>query len=128
MRKHFVLAAAALTVYIAVCNAQAAELVTEFSGRGATTTREFEVKAPWILDWRVNSEYQRRMKIEIHLVDSVTGFHKGQILKKWEAGNGVRLFTEGGRYRLRISTSFATWRLKVEELTADEVELYTPRQ
>lgn len=128
MRRNFARVAAIAAAFFAVCNANAAELVTEFTGRGAATTREFEVKAPWILDWRVNSEYQRRMKIEIHLVDGVTGFHRGQILKKWEAGNGVRLFNEGGRYRLRISTSFANWRLKIEELTAEEAELYTPRQ
>lgn len=128
MPKNFLRCALSIAAIFAGCNAVSAELVTEFSGRGAATTREFEVKAPWILDWRINSEYQRRMKIEIHLVDGVTGFHRGQILKEWQAGNGVRLFNQSGRYRLRISTSFANWRLKIEELTPDEAELYTPRQ
>ena len=128
MSKNFLRSTLITAAIFAGCNAISAELVTEFSGRGAATTREFEVKAPWILDWRVNSEYQRRMKIEIHLVDGVTGFHRGQILKEWQAANGVRLFNESGRYRLRISTSFANWRLKIEELTPDEAELYTPRQ
>ena len=34
-------------------------LVREFSGSQSTTTSEFEVKAPWILDWRINSNYGR---------------------------------------------------------------------
>jgi len=46
-----------------------AEVVREFSGSGAATTAEFEVEAPWILDWRVNSEYQKSMAIEVHLPD-----------------------------------------------------------
>ena len=92
MLKNFLRWTLTTAAIFAGCNAISAELVTEFSGRGAATTREFEVTAPWILDWRVNSEYQRRMKIEIHLVDGVTGFHRGQILKEWQAANGGTAF------------------------------------
>ena len=108
--------------------ADSAELVREFNGRGATTTAEFEVRAPWILDWRVNSEYQKSMAIEVHLVDGPTGFHKGLILQTKHAGNGVRLFNESGRFRFRISATLANWNLKVQELTRDEAALYLPKQ
>ena len=104
-----------------------AELVREFSGEGITTTTEFEVEAPWILDWRVNSDYQRNMAIEVHLVDSLTGLHRGLILQTKYPGNGVKLFNQGGRYKFRVSATFARWHLKVEELTREEAELYTPR-
>lgn len=106
----------------------AAELVDEFSGIGAATTVEFEVQAPWILDWRVNSDFQKAMAIEIHLVDGVTGFHKGLILQTKYAGNGVRLFNQSGRYRFRVSATLARWNLRIEELTRAEAERYTPRQ
>jgi len=106
--------------------AAAAELVREFSGRGATTTAEFEVEAPWILDWRVNSEYQKSMAIEVHLVDGASGFHKGLILQTKYPGNGVRLFNESGRFRFRISATLSQWTLRVEELSEEELELYTP--
>ena len=89
-----------LALFAAGSQADSAELVREFKGRGATTTAEFEVRAPWILDWRVNSEYQKSMKIEVHLVDGVTGFHK----------------------------ALADWTLKVEQLSREEAKLYTPRQ
>ncbi|MEJ2534764.1 MAG: hypothetical protein P8008_04695, partial [Gammaproteobacteria bacterium] len=34
----------------------AAETVAEFSGSSSRTTAEFEVEAPWLLDWRVSSD------------------------------------------------------------------------
>ena len=103
-----------------------AELVRQFSGKGFATTAEFEVEAPWILDWRVNSDYQKSMAIEIHLVDGTTGFHKGLVLQTKYPGNGVRLFNESGRFRFRISATLSRWDLKVMELTPEEAELYTP--
>ena len=33
----------------------AEELVREFSGSRTTQTAEFEMKAPWLIDWRGNS-------------------------------------------------------------------------
>jgi hypothetical protein len=103
------------------------EQVSQFTGSGGATTAEFEVQAPWILDWRVNSDFQGSMAIEISLVDGSTGFHKGLILQTKRPGNGVKLFRESGRYRFRISSTLARWDLKVEELSREEAELYTPR-
>lgn len=105
-----------------------ANLVTQFSGNGFATTAEFEVEAPWILDWRVNSDYQQSMAIEIHLLDGGTGFQKGMVLYTKYPSNGVRLFNESGRFRFRVSATLARWQLKVEELTREEAELYTPRR
>lgn len=105
-----------------------AQVVREYSGQGAQITSEFEVQAPWILDWRVNSEFQKAMAIEVHLVDGLTGFQEGLILKTKYPGNGVRLFNESGRFRLRISATLARWNLRIEQLTPEEAELYTPRQ
>jgi hypothetical protein len=101
-------------------------LVREFSGTGMGTTAEFEVRAPWLLDWRVNSDYQQSLSIEVALVDATTGFHSGLILKTKRAGTGVRLFNKSGRYRFRVSSNFTRWSLKVEQLTAAEAELYKP--
>ena len=82
-----------------------AELVREFSGQGFAT---------------------KSMAIEVHLVDGRTGFHKGLILQTKYPGNGVRLFNESGTFRLRVSATLSRWNLKVEELTREEAELYTP--
>ena len=109
--------------------ASSRQLVTEFSGRGSanTTTREFEVQAPWILDWRVNSDYEGSMAIEISLVDGPTSFHKGLVVQTKQPGNGVRLFNQSGSFRFRISSTLAVYTLKVEELTAEEARQYQPR-
>ena len=102
-------------------------LVREFSGSQSTTTSEFEVKAPWILDWRINSNYRENMGLEISLVDAKTGFMVGRIFKSKYAGNGVKLFNESGRYRLRISSSFTNWNFKVSQISPSEAELYSPK-
>ena len=121
-----------LVLCIAAIPADAAELVREFSGTEGVTTTEFEVEAPWILDWRVNSDYRPSMAIEVHLVDGVTALHKGLLFKiiypdPYDILNGVKLFDQGGRYRFRVSSTFAKWNLKVIELTEEEAALYTPR-
>lgn len=102
-------------------------LVREFSGSQSTTTSEFEVKAPWILDWRINSNYRENMGLEISLVDAKTGFMVGRIFKTKYAGNGVKLFNESGRYRLRISSSFTNWNFKISQISPSEAELYSPK-
>jgi hypothetical protein len=102
-------------------------LVREFSGSQSITTSEFEVKAPWILDWRINSNYRENMGLEISLVDAKTGFMIGRIFKTKYAGNGVKLFNESGRYRLRISSSFTNWSFKVSQISPSEAELYSPK-
>ena len=102
-------------------------LVREFSGSQSTTTSEFEVKAPWILDWRINSNYRENMGLEISLVDAKTGFMVGRIFKTKYAGNGVKLFNQSGRYRLRISSSFTDWNFKVSQISPSQAELYSPK-
>ena len=102
-------------------------LVREFSGSQSITTSEFEVKAPWILDWRINSDYRENMGLEISLVDAKTGFMIGRIFKTKYAGNGVKLFNQSGRYRLRISSSFTNWNFKVSQISPSEAELYSPK-
>lgn len=106
---------------------RAAELIREFSGKRSITTSEFEVKAPWILDWRINSNYRETMGLEISLVDAKTGFLIGRIFKTKYAGNGVKLFNDSGRYRLRISSTLTDWNFKISQLSKAEAELYSPK-
>lgn len=108
--------------------ASSANLVREYSGSGISTTTEFEVQAPWLLEWRVNSDYQRNMAIEVHLVDSLTGLHRGLVLQTKFPGNGAKLFSQSGRYKFRVSSTLARWNLKISELTREEAEEYTAVQ
>ena len=118
-----------LGVLLCLClTASAEELVREFHGSSSTVTAEFEVKSPWLLDWRLNGEYETMLAIDIMLLDGRTGTHIGQILHTKRRGNGVKLFNSGGRYKLRIDSTLAQWDLKVIQLTPAEAERYTPRK
>jgi hypothetical protein len=106
---------------------QAAQLVREFRGTNNSTTPAFTVEAPWILDWRLDGDYDQLVALDVTLVEAKTGRHIGQVLHTKRKGNGVRLFKQGGTYQLRVSGSLARWTLKVQQLTPEEAELYTPK-
>ena len=106
--------------------AQAGELVRQFSGDRSTQTVEFEVEAPWLIDWRVNSEFPSSMGISVVLLNA-NGAYEGLVVKTKSPGNGVRLVEEGGRYSLKVDATVTNWTIKVEQLTRDEAELYTPK-
>ena len=118
-----------LLIAFAALPASAEELIAEFQGSGNRTSAVFEVEAPWILDWRINSDYNKMVSFDLDLVDGTTGMLQGVVLRaKTAQGNGVRMFNTSGKFRFRINASFIRWHLKVKELTPEEAELYTPRQ
>lgn len=117
-----------LLLFVASVNAGAAETVKEFRGMGNTTTAIFTVAAPWVLDWRLDGDYDQLIALDITLVEAHTGRHVGRVLHTKHKGNGVKLFKDAGQYQLRISSSLARWTLKVQQLQPEEEELYTPRK
>ena len=108
--------------------ASASTVVRQFQGSDSTTTAEFKVDGPWLLDWRLNGDYDNLIALDIALIDAATGRHVGQVLHTKYKGNGVKLFSEGGRYQLRVSSTLARWQIKIEQITREEAELYTPRK
>lgn len=108
--------------------ASASELIREFSGDSNATTAEFRVEGPWLLDWRLGGDYDNMIALDIALIDARTGRHVGRVLHTKYKGNGVKLFQEGGSYQLRISSSLGRWQIKIEQITAEEAALYTPRK
>ena len=105
----------------------AKETVRLFTGDENTTTAQFTVEAPWILDWRVDADYEMLVAFDVTLVESPGGRHVGRVLHTKRKGNGVKLFDISGTYQLRVSSTLARWRIKIEQLTDEEAELYTPR-
>ena len=105
----------------------AEELVAQFSGSRSTTTAEFEVQAPWILDWRVNGEHDRTMGIDVAMFNAGTSIYEGIILKTKIPGNGVKMFNKKGKFYLRIDAALMDWTFKVIQLSKEEAELYTPK-
>ena len=116
-----------ITLIISSESIIAKEMVREFRGSRSTTTAEFEVRAPWILDWRVSGEYPGTMAVEVSLLEAGTGVHQGVALRtKWQ-GNGVRLFDQSGTFQFQVNSNLAEWTLKVEQLTREEAQAYTPK-
>ena len=111
-----------------VSPAEAGELVREFSGSRSTETAEFDVKAPWLVDWLVNSDYPSSMGIAVTLAYGGTGVHAGNVFKTKSPGNGLRLIEESGRFKFKVDAAITNWTLKVIQLTPEEVELYAPKK
>ena len=107
--------------------ASSKELVRQFTGSSDTTTAAFTVESPWLLDWRVDGDYDTMVAIDISLVEARTGRYVGRVLHTKRRGNGLKLFSESGSFQLKISTTLARWTIKIEQLTPEEAKLYTPR-
>jgi len=116
-----------LTVLSFSSVAYSKELIREFKGSESATTAEFEVKAPWIVEWNTTGDYPGTMALEVNLVKSPVGEYVGKIVTTRWVTNGVRLFSESGRYRLQINSHLVNWTLRVEQLSKQEAEAYTPK-
>lgn len=128
MRGRFVsLVSAAILLTSALTSVSAADRVSEYSGTGNSTTATFRVESPWLLDWRLDGDFDQLVALDITLVEAKTGRHVGRVLHTKRKGNGVKLFKSSGIYQLRISSALARWTIKIDQLTREEAELYTPR-
>jgi hypothetical protein len=107
--------------------AGAEELVREFRGERSTETAEFEVEAPWLIDWRVNSEYSESMGFDVELVNAPMGDHAGRVVKTRQRGSGLRLVNESGRFRFKVESALAYWTIRVIQLTPEEAAAYSPK-
>jgi len=117
-----------MMLVLATSLVSAKQTVKEFSGTGNTTTAIFTVQSPWLLDWRLDGDYDGLVALDISLMEGRSGRHMGRVLHTKYRGNGVKLFREAGTYQLRVSSTLARWRIRIEQLTDEEAELYTPRR
>lgn len=127
MRKLTILLVATLLTYASM-PADAKTRVAEFKGSGNMTTAIFRVESPWILDWRLDGDFEAMMGLEITLIEAKTSRHVGRVLYTKHRGNGVKLFHSAGLYQLRISSTLARWSVKIDQLTREEAELYTSKE
>ena len=118
---------AVILVAFVAAPASAKTRVADFKGKGNTTTAIFRVESPWVLDWRLDGDFEAMMGLEITLIEAKTGKHVGRVLYTKRRGNGVKLFHSAGLYQLRISSTLARWSVKIDQLTREEAELYTSK-
>jgi hypothetical protein len=107
--------------------AGAADTVAEFRGTDNTTTSIFTVESPWLLDWRLDGDYDRLVALDVTLIEAHSGKHVGRVLHTKYRGNGLKLFDQAGKFQLRVSSTLARWTLKIQQIQPEEAELYTPR-
>lgn len=105
----------------------AAETVWTYTGSESRNTPEFKVRGPWLLDWRISTDGSPQTAIDVALHQAGTGVYEGRVLTTKFPGNGVKLFEEGGEFYFRVDSSFATWTFKVQQLSKQEAEQYSPR-
>ena len=119
---------ALISVLLVLCSAaNAVETIKEFRGSGNTTTSIFTVESPWLLDWRLDGDYEQSVALDITLIEARTGRYVGRVLHTKRKGNGLKLFNYTGQYQLRISSTLARWTLKVQQIQPEEEELYVPK-
>lgn len=118
---------AVIVLALVAAPASAKTRVAEFKGSANTTTAIFRVESPWIMDWRLDGDFEQMMGLEITLVEAKTGRHVGRVLYTKRRGNGVKLFHSAGLYQLRVSSTLARWTVKIDQLTREEAELYTAK-
>jgi hypothetical protein len=118
---------AVILVAFVAAPASAKTRVAEYKGSGNSTTAIFRVESPWVLDWRLDGDYEQMMGLEITLLEAKTGKHVGRVLYTKRRGNGVKLFHSAGLYQLRISSTLSRWSVKIDQLTREEAELYTSK-
>jgi hypothetical protein len=117
------------TLFCFASAASGKELIREFKGSESATTADFEVRAPWITDWRLTGDYPGQMALDVSLIGAATGEYEGKIVTTKYVSDGVRLFNEGGTFRFQVnSTLIKQWTLRVEELSRAEAEAYKPRE
>lgn len=122
------LSAAAVLASLFSLDAGAEQLVREFSGSRSTETAEFEVKAPWLIDWRVNSDFPESMGVAVSLAHGGTDAYAGKVFKTKRPGDGLRLMEESGRFRFKVDSAVAYWTLKVIQLSPEEAKQYKPKK
>jgi hypothetical protein len=78
-----------MLLVLAALPALASDVVKEFSGTDNMMTSVFTVESPWILDWRLNGDYDTLIALDISLIEARTGKHIGRVLHTKRKGNGA---------------------------------------
>ena len=117
-----------INFFIISSAAESASVIKEFRGSESLTTPIFLVEAPWLLDWRLDGDYDELIALDITLIEAATGRHVGRVLHTKQKGNGLKLFDHSGRYQLRISSTLARWTLKIKQIKPEEKDLYTQKE
>ncbi|MEM8547126.1 MAG: hypothetical protein AAGF46_03080 [Pseudomonadota bacterium] len=126
MSRLLILAALLVALIVAAPAATAGEILLDTEGSRSGLSQRFETTGPWLLTWRVNSDFRQQAGLVVDLVDADSGLFKRRVLRRGAVGGGYKLFRDVGRFRFEISTSLAKYELKIEQLTEAEAAELEP--
>ena len=106
--------------------AHAGEVILDTKGEGSARTATFKVDGPWLLSWRINSDYRPQSAFELSLLDADSGYFHSRVIRKPTSLNGLKLFRETGTFRFEVDAAFTYWTLVVEQLTDEEADALIP--
>jgi hypothetical protein len=91
-----------------------------FTGKGNDRTAVFRTSGPWTLDWSIASDFPLLANFEMRLHDGASGEFTGTVIQLEGTGNGLKLFEDGGEFRLSIVASNVVWELEIAEVTVEQ--------
>ncbi len=117
--KHQIFAPIASTAALLIAaSAVAQQPLAKFSGEGNGRTSDFSINGPWLLDWRVESEFPEIATTTMRLEGS-SAEAGGIIAEVTGAGNGLKLFRASGTFYVSVEAQNAKWRIEVSEISEE---------
>ena len=102
------------------CMASAADSdPVRFEGEGNGRTAVFETDGPWMLDWSIRSDLPAYATFEMSLHEGASGDYIGSLVELHGTGSGLKLFEEGGDYRIAIVAHNVAWELEISQLSEE---------
>lgn len=90
-----------------------------FTGSGTGLTPEFEMDAPWLIDWRADSEFPRVTTIEFRLQDARSGQLLGIINQAEGSARGLKLLDDVGRFRVQVNAEDVSWKIDIMQVSGE---------
>jgi hypothetical protein len=98
----------------------AASDTARFTGKGDDRTAVCRTSGPWTLDWSITSDLSLLANFEMRMHDGISGEFIGTVIQLEGTGNGLKLFEDGGEFRLSIVASNVVWEVEIAEVTEEQ--------
>jgi len=109
---------ASTAALLIAASAVAQTSLVEFSGEGNGRTKDFSVNGPWLLDWRVESEFPELATTTMRL-EGTSVEAGGIVAEVTGTGSGLKLFRGSGTFYVSVEAQNAKWRIEVSEISEE---------
>jgi hypothetical protein len=116
---------ALLMIFMLLFSSLAATDVQKLSGKDSGKPPAFTVGGPWTMDWRARSDSVDLASIELRLYDGMSGEFIGLIAEIKGAGRGLKLFENGGTFRVVVVGTLVEWDIEIQEISEEQAATLT---